>query len=122
MQRKISAAGGRQTEGEEEFPLDIRYGERCGISGRGPRGLLPVLKVFLVLSKVQHFLRKELILADVRGHRGTDVCECLEASSTARFTRAPALFPSPSTLSKSRLFSLWHCPAGNCESLLLDVT
>lgn len=40
-----------QLEGEEELVLDTRYGET-----------LPVLRDFLILSKVQHFLEKELIL------------------------------------------------------------
>lgn len=48
--RKISAAGGGQPEGDKELVLDTRYGESCGIPGRGPKGLLPVLKAFLILS------------------------------------------------------------------------
>lgn len=73
--RKISAAGGRQPEGEEELALDARYGERCGFPERSSKGLLRVLRAFLILSKVQHFLRKELILTDIKGHQHTDMCE-----------------------------------------------
>lgn len=40
-----------QLEGEEELALDTRYGE-----------MLAGLRDFLILSKVQHFLGKELIL------------------------------------------------------------
>lgn len=40
-----------QLEREEELALDTRYGE-----------MLPALRDFLILSKVQHFLEKELIL------------------------------------------------------------
>lgn len=73
--RKMSAAGGRQPEGEEELALDARYGERCGFPERSSKGLLRVLRAFLILSKVQHFLRKELILTDIKGHQHTDMCE-----------------------------------------------
>lgn len=63
--RKMSVAGGGQLKGKEELALDTRYGKRCSISGRGRKGLLPVLRAFL-LSKGQHFLRQELILAGIR--------------------------------------------------------
>lgn len=53
-----------QLEWEEELALDTMYCE-----------MLPVLGDFLILSKVQHFLGKELILWDTEGHWGTAMWE-----------------------------------------------
>lgn len=88
---KRSASGVGQLEGEEELALNTRYGNTHGITGRGPKGSLPVLRAFSVLFREQHLLRKELILSDIKGHRGTDVWVCFDASSTALTKSQPSL-------------------------------
>jgi len=41
---------------EEELALDTRYQERCCMSGRGPKGLLPLPRAFLLSPECSTFL------------------------------------------------------------------